>query len=97
MSRSSYRLLFAGVQLFDKELKSIAYETKCEECGQNIHATLQELLDQPDCDGYDYKSGSEEGGLTCPNEDCGHKAYLSWMCVKEPHMNDGKAQNHCLQ
>ncbi|XP_071956701.1 uncharacterized protein [Antedon mediterranea] len=79
----------------DSPLDNVFAEGQCSACGNDIKATIRDLLYQPDYAGLDYEEGGLEATVKCPDGDCGVGVYVTRICSGSHEMDCGKFHNHC--
>ena len=87
-------LEYAMVQA--KPESTVVGRVSCENCSAKISVTVGDVADQ-DHVGNDYEDGSQGGGVQCPDESCGWRAYLTSLCAGKPDVDCGKFHNHCTE
>jgi len=75
-------------------LDDIICEGECIVCGEEVSATIGDVLDQPACGGCDYEEGGLEGAAQC--EDC-CGMYVTGLCGGDARLDSGKFHNHCTE
>ena len=89
------RSIQRGFLSLDGGLTKVIYQGQCENCGEDVSCTLEDLLGQPDYAGLDYEDGGQNGAVQCEGSCDG--MYLTGVCEGKLELDSGKFHNHCTE
>ncbi|XP_033101787.1 uncharacterized protein LOC117104938 [Anneissia japonica] len=93
--RAGMRMGFIDIS-GDNPLDNVVVSGACYYCGDDLKATIRDLLYQPDYAGHDYECTGYDATVKCLNEECEVAGvYVTGMCRNSAEIDSGKSHNHC--